>query len=194
MKKRLGPQSRCYPMPIPLVLSGMGNDATMFAVAWMTVCGSNPPALAMVVGRRHHTVALIRETRAYTVNFAPASLAREVDYCGLVSGRDHHKVAETGLTLAPSSVITPPIIEECPYNLECRYVEEIELATGSLMMVGEIVEAHADEEVLTDDGKSADPGKLDPLVYFTGTREYFRLGEHVADAYSVGRELMEERE
>jgi len=181
-------------MPIPLVLSGMGNDATMFAVAWMTVCGSNPPALAMVVGRRHHTVALIRETRAYTVNFAPASLAREVDYCGLVSGRDHHKVAETGLTLAPSSVITPPIIEECPYNLECRYVEEIELATGSLMMVGEIVEAHADEEVLTDDGKSADPGKLDPLVYFTGTREYFRLGEHVADAYSVGRELMEERE
>jgi flavin reductase (DIM6/NTAB) family NADH-FMN oxidoreductase RutF len=192
VKQRLGPQNRCYPLPVPLVLSGTGNDVSMFAVAWITVAGSNPPAIAMVAGRRHHTVALIRETRAFTVNFAPSRLAREVDYCGLVSGRDHKKAAETGLTLVPSAVVTPPIVDECPYNLECRLVEEIELATGSLMIVGEIVEAHADVEVLTEDGKSADPGKLDPLVYITGTREYYRLGERVADAYSVGRELMGE--
>ena len=189
MKKRLGPQNRIYPMPIPLIMSGVGDEASMLALAWITCAGSKPPAVAMVMGRRHHTLALIRETGEFTVNFAPTRLATEVDYCGLTSGRDTDKVADTGLTLVSSAVVAPPLIAECPFNLECRLMGEIELPTGSLMIVGEIVETHANEDVLDETGEKPSVALMDPLVYITGEREYWTLGEKIADAYSVGKTL-----
>ncbi len=194
MKTRLGPQNRLFPAPVPLVLSGTGDEASMLAVAWATIVGSKPPSLAMALGRRHHTVDLIERTGEFTVNVPPVSLAEEVDYCGLVSGRDVDKTARCGFTLLPSAVVGPPIIEECPYNLECRVSETFDMPTGTLLVVGEVLEAHADAELVRENGRDVDIARLDPLVYITGNREYFRLGERVADAYRIGRRLDEESE
>jgi flavin reductase (DIM6/NTAB) family NADH-FMN oxidoreductase RutF len=189
MKKRLGPQTRLYPMPIPLVCSGTGDEASMLAVAWMTIVGSKPPAVGMVIGRGHHTLELIRDCREFTVNFARASMAMEVDYCGLAKGEKVDKWVKTGLHPAPSAIVGPPLIEECSYHLECRVMSEIDLPTGSLMVIGEILEAHADEDVLDETGASVAVGDMDPLCYVTGIREYWSLGEKVADAYSIGKSL-----
>ncbi|GAB4277758.1 MAG: flavin reductase family protein [Coriobacteriia bacterium] len=190
MKKRLGPQTRLYPMPVPLICSGTGDEANLMTVAWVTIAGTKPPAVAMVVGRRHRTLELMRECGEFTVNFASASYAMEVDYCGLAKGRDVDKWEATGLTKAPSAVVSPPIVAECPYNLECRVMQEIDLPTGSLLVVGEILEAHADEDVLAESGEDVSVEAMDPLCYVTGVREYWRLGEKVGDAYSIGKSLM----
>ncbi|MDA3937304.1 MAG: flavin reductase family protein [Actinomycetota bacterium] len=189
MKKQLGPQRRMYPMPAVLVVSGTGDRASMLTVVWVTLAGSKPPALALVVGRRHHTLELIRECGEFTVNIPSTAIATQVDYCGMVSGRDHDKVAESGLTFAPSNTVGPPVIQECPYNIECRLMQEIELPTGSLMLIGEIVDTQADESVLNADGTAADVALIDPIVYASGNREYWSMGEKIADAYSVGAEL-----
>lgn len=189
MKKRLGPQTRLYPMPIPLVCSGTGERANMLAVAWVTIAGTDPAAIALVIGRTHHTMELIRETGEFTVNFARASLATEVDYCGITHGHDTDKWEATGLTRAPSAVVGAPIISECPYNLECRLIDTFDLPTGANLVLGEIVESHADEEVLDERGTSVSVAAMDPLCYITGIREYWSLGEKVADAYSVGKAL-----
>jgi flavin reductase (DIM6/NTAB) family NADH-FMN oxidoreductase RutF len=58
------------------------------------------------------------------------------------------------------------------------------------LVLGEIVETHADEDVLTSDGK-VDIGLLDPLLYVPGTQEYRGVGSKVADAYTVGVPLKE---
>ena len=54
------------------------------------------------------------------------------------------------------------------------------------LVLGEILETHADEDILDADGTGVDVGKLDPLVYIPGAREYRGLTGKVADAYSVG--------
>jgi hypothetical protein len=41
------------------------------------------------------------------------------------------------------------------------------------------------------DSNVIDVGALDPLVYIAGAREYRRLGEKVADAYSAGKRFSE---
>jgi len=71
-----------------------------------------------------------------------------------------------------------------------------EVAVGSYVVVlGEVVEAHADEAVLLDPSDTiVAMGALDPLVYIAGAREYWRLGSKVADAYSVGRKFSAEHE
>ena len=188
MKKRLGPSERLYPMPCPLVLSGTLGDADALACAWIAIGGSTPPTVMMALRRTRRTLELIRATGEFTVNTPRADSAAVVDYFGTTSGRAHDKFAECGWTLEAASVVSAPIIAECPYNLECRVTTEVEVGEY-VIVIGEILEAHAEESILDDAGANVDVARLDPLIYIPGTREYRRIGEKVADAYSVGKTM-----
>ena len=188
MKKRLGPSERLYPMPCPLVVGGTAEENDLLAVAWINIVASTPPSIAMGLRRTRRTLELIRTTREFTVNVPSTSMAAVVDYCGLVSGRQHDKVAETGLTLAPGAVVNTPIVEECPYNLECRVTHEVPIGEY-VLVVGEIVESHADQDVLDATGEKVDVTALDPLVYIPGLREYRGLTPKLADAFELGKSI-----
>ncbi len=187
MKRRLGPNERLYPMPCTLVVGGSMDDAGVLAVAWINIVSSTPPTVALGIRESRNTLELIRSSNSFTVNIPPASLAKQVDYCGLVSGRGTDKFADTGMTLEPSAVVEAPIIAECPVNLECRLSEEVVVGSYRVLL-GEVVETHADAELMADpDSDLIDVGRLDPLVYIPGSREYRRLGEKVADAFEIGK-------
>ena len=189
MKKRLGPTERLYPMPCPLVVGGTMQEADVLAVAWINVVSSTPPSVAMGLRNTRRTLELIRATGEFTVNIAPTSLATQVDFCGLVSGRKYDKFAQTGLTLAPAAVISTPLIAECPYNLECRVTNQTQVGEYTVV-IGEIVETHAEESILDEAGEKVDVDALDPLVYIAGTREYRGLTPKIADAFSIGKALI----
>jgi flavin reductase (DIM6/NTAB) family NADH-FMN oxidoreductase RutF len=193
MKKRLGPTDRIYPMPCPLVVGGTIQRADALAVAWIGVASGKPPSVSMAIRRTRHTLGLIRETGEFTVNIPRAADAAVVDFFGIVSGRDHDKFAESGWTLEPASVISTPLIAECPYNLECRVTHELDIGEY-VLVVGEVVESHAEETVLDATGEKVDVSALDPLVYIAGSREYRRLGERVADAFSSGKAIARDAE
>jgi flavin reductase (DIM6/NTAB) family NADH-FMN oxidoreductase RutF len=185
MKRRLGPTERLYPMPTPLVVGGSGDRISVMTVAWIAIAGSTPSSIVMAVRSTRHTLALIRETGEFTVNIAPVALAEAVDYCGIVSGRNADKFADTGLTPAPGTVVATPVIEECPLNLECRVLQEV--ANGDyVLVIGEIVETLADERIL-DAKDRIDVDAMDPIVYIPSTREYRGLTPKVADAFKIGR-------
>lgn len=189
MKKQLGPLERLFPMPCVLVVGGTAEKADALAAAWINVVASTPPTIAMGLRRSRRTLELIRETGEFTVNVPDTALAAEVDFCGITTGRKTDKFAESGLTLAPGVVVGTPIIEQCPYNIECVVRQEVEIGEYVLVL-GEIVETHAEERVLKDaDGDVVDMEQLDPLVYIAGAREYHRLGGKVANAYTVGRSI-----
>jgi len=189
VKRALGPSDRLYPMPSPLVVAGTLESADTLAVAWIGIASATPPSVAMALRGTRHTLEHIRKQGDFTVNVPSTSLAPLVDYCGLVSGRDHDKFAETGLTLAASSAVTSPMIEECPYNMECRVTHEIEIGQY-VLVIGEVVETHAEEAILDESGTRVDIEALDPLVYIAGLREYRALGRRVADAFSVGKTVV----
>jgi flavin reductase (DIM6/NTAB) family NADH-FMN oxidoreductase RutF len=188
MKKRLGPSDRLYPMPVPLVCGGTMQDADACAVAWLGICATNPPRIAIALRESRHTLERIRATGTLTVNTARADDAAVVDYFGTTSGSTTDKWAVSGWTLEASVAIEAPRITECPYQLECRVTHEIELGSH-VLLVAEVVESHADEGVLDETGTKVDVALLDPLVYIAGSREYRRLGEKVADAYVIGKTI-----
>jgi len=190
MKKRLGPVERLYPMPCPLVVGGTLEHADTLAVAWINIVSSTPPTVAMGLRESRYTLGLIRGNGSFTVNVPTTAMAAQVDVCGTTNGRTTDKFAVTGLTLAPSAIVETPLIEQCPFNLECRVVEEVRVGSY-VVVIGEIVEAHAEEGILSDpDGTVVDVAALDPLIYIAGSREYRGIGAKVADAYSVGKTLM----
>jgi flavin reductase (DIM6/NTAB) family NADH-FMN oxidoreductase RutF len=191
MKKRLGPVEWLYPMPCALVVGGTREAADTLAVAWLNIVSSTPATIAMGLRRTRNTLALIRATGEFTVNVPDTALAAAVDYCGTTpGGRGRDKFADCGLTLADSAVIGTPIIAECPFNLECRVTQEVAVVEY-VVVIGEVVEAHADDCVLREGTDLVEIEALDPLIYCAGVREYRKVGPKVADAYQIGRQIKE---
>ncbi|MDH4140524.1 MAG: flavin reductase family protein, partial [Coriobacteriia bacterium] len=155
MKKRLGPSERIYPMPSPLVVGGDAERCGAMPVAWIGVASATPPSVSMALRKTRHTLELIRLTGTFTVNLPSTDLATQVDYCGITTGRGCDKIADAGLTTSPSARVDAPIINECPYNMECRVTHEIEIGEY-VLVIGEVLETHAEERILDETGKKVD--------------------------------------
>ena len=54
--------------------------------------------------------------------------------------------------------------------------------------VGEIVDVKADQEVLDPHGLP-DAEKVRPIIYDTGTRNYFGIGQLLGKGFSIGKDL-----
>jgi flavin reductase (DIM6/NTAB) family NADH-FMN oxidoreductase RutF len=175
-------------MPALLVAVKTGEDtANIVTIAWAGIVGGNPPMMALDIAQSHYSAPFIDKEGNFTVNVPSGKQAVETDYCGIVSGRqDPNKPATCGWTMVPSTQISSPMIAECPLNFECRVVRKLE-AGASKFYLAEILETHVDESALDANGK-IDAVALDPLI-FTPDGQYFRLGERVAKAFSVGKTL-----
>ncbi len=193
MKRRLGPSERLFPMPCPLIVSGTLEHANLFAAAWINVVSSTPPTVALGIRKTRRTFEFLQETGDFTVNVAPTRLVAQVDYCGLATGRNEDKWAGSGLHMQDSDAVSSPMVAECPYNLECVVREKVEIGDYTVVLA-EIVESHADESILTPDGKTVDIDALDPIAYIAGSRQYRGLGPKIADAFQVGKSLRESYE
>jgi len=81
----------------------------------------------VLVRPSRYTYTLMEETGEFTVNVVPPELKEAATYCGTVSGRDHDKFKDKGLTQIPSLKVKPPIIKEGILHFECRVVYKSDL-------------------------------------------------------------------
>ena len=116
-----------------LVSSGKKGSSNVMAIGWgtMGIIWKKPLFLVLVRPSRH-TYGLIEETGDFTVNVVPPELKEVATYCGTVSGRDHDKFKEKGLTAIPSLKVKTPIIKECILHFECRVVYKSDLIPSEL--------------------------------------------------------------
>jgi len=162
-----------YPVPVALVTcvddSGRPNIVTL---AWVGVVCSEPPQIGIAIRPDRYSHALTEESGQFVVNIPSENLLSAADICGTLSGRDIDKFARTGLTPEPASQATPPLIAECPVNMECMLRQKLPLGSHDLF-IGEVVAVHVDSTVLTEKGR-IDFAKAKPITYNQG--EYWGLG------------------
>ncbi len=160
------PGTWLYPLPVVLVTcQGRGTQPNIITAAWAgTVC-SEPPMISVSVQPRRYSHGLIKERREFVVNIPTASQAEEVDYCGLVSGRDVDKFEACGFTPEESRRVSVPGIKECPVQLECK-VHSIQTLGVHDLFIGEIQAVVHDPAVIAN-GR-IDPKAADPLIYVMG--------------------------
>lgn len=192
MKSQLGQTDIFFPVPAALIVGGTNENADVATIAWVGMLSSTPPIIGVSFDRRRHTLELIRSTKEFTVNIPGAGYYMETDLCGLVSGRSINKFKKAGLTPIAGSKIETPIIKECPFNLECKVVQEIQLGDYILLM-GEIVETHIDEDKVefVNNRPKIDISKVNPLVYCATVREYWDLGKKLGNAFQSGKDLLD---
>jgi len=175
-----------FPHPV-FVIGSYNEDGTpnIMTASWSGICCSRPPAIAVSLRPATLTHGNIQRTGCFTVNIPGRAHVAEADYAGLVSGREGDKFAALGLTPQPSQLVDAPCVAEFPFWLECRLLKSFELGMHT-QFVGEIVEAKVDEDTLDEQGRP-DISRVAPLIYASGDRSYYAVGERIAKAFSVGR-------
>jgi len=177
MKVELPPFRPIYPSPAALITSadeaGKPNVCTIGECFNISI--RQPVIVGIAIAPPRYTNELIRRTKEFVVNLPTAKLVREVDLCGSCSGRTADKFALTGLTPLPAVKVRPPLIAECPINVECRLLR-VETMGDHDLFIGEVVAEHASDDALTPDGK-IDVAKLDMLLY--SNNQYWSAGHYL---------------
>lgn len=170
------PSTALFPVPVVLVTCvDEKGKANIITLAWAGNVCSDPPQIGISIRPSRYSHDLVSRSKEFVVNIPTASIVRETDYCGTVSGRNVDKFAETGFTALPASQVKAPLIKECPVNIECRVKQVVSLGTHD-MFIGEVLAVHIDEEFLDKEGK-ADIAKVNPFSY--NHEEYWTLKEKI---------------
>lgn len=185
MKKNLGMVNALYPSLNTIVGAHVDGKPNFLTVAHVGILNhGNPQYISIGLGKTHYTNQGIHANRQYSVNLPSASQVVETDYVGLVTGKNTDKSGV--FELFYGELEAAPMIAACPVSMECRLHSVVDFPTHDVF-VGEIVATHADEAVLKE-GK-IDLAAVDPLLFDMSSIAYYRLGEKVAGAWNVGKQL-----
>lgn len=186
-KTKMGPQPWLYTRPVVLVGANVNDKPNFAAVAWAGIACGEPPMISVALRHSRYTLKGIRQNMTFSVNTPSTDMVKETDYCGIVSGSKSDKVKVCQFKVFYGNLKGAPLIEQCPVNLECEVAHILDLGSHALI-IGRIKETHVSENCLTD-GKP-DIRKIKPMIYDSmPSSKYHAIGEFVADAFSIGKEL-----
>ena len=175
-RKSLTPAPMFFPTPVVLVScvdeTGKSNIITL---AWVGVVNSEPPMVGISIRPGRFSHGCVSRSKEFVVNLPSEEMVRKVDACGILSGRETDKFASMGWKQVPALKVRPPLIDECPVQMECRVRETVSLGSHDLFL-GEIVALHVKEEVQKEKDR-IDITKALPLVFCPGANEYWNLGK-----------------
>ena len=182
MRKNLGANPYLFPQPVMIIGTYDENgEANAMNTAWGGIVGMNEIVMSLA---SHQTTDNLMRSKAFTVSMADADHVAACDYVGLVSKRkEPRKMEKAGFTTTKSAFVNAPVINELPLALECELIKVVD---G--MILGRIVNVCADERIVGEDGKIS-LEKFSPITYDTVNLRYYRLGECVGKAFSVGNTL-----
>ncbi|NYZ79127.1 flavin reductase family protein [Candidatus Micrarchaeota archaeon] len=131
-----------YPRQVILATSRSGEKSNIITLGWHCPLSFKPPLVGISVGKTRFSHSLIQKEREFVVSIPTESMLEKVLLIGSKSGRDVDKFPEFGLTPLQATAVKPPLIKECPINIECRVVAELDAGDHTLFS-GEVVASHA---------------------------------------------------
>ncbi len=152
---------------VVLISTGDGERDNLFAVTWNMPVRKDPPMMALMSSKRHHSWELISKTGEFGVNVMHADHASALLGCGSVSGRtEPDKFARFALNRTPAQLIRAPLVSESVASLECRICQVVDMGASALL-IAQIIAGHGDPLHFVDGFWSFDNG-LRLLHHLTG--------------------------
>ncbi|WP_335872438.1 flavin reductase family protein [Bacillus sp. 2205SS5-2] len=192
MHKVINPKILYFGTPVVLVSTrnadGSNNLAPISSVWWM--------GQSCMVGMSGNskTVENLLIEKECVLNLPSVELVEKVDRLALLTGKtpipqykkdmgyqfEKNKFEIAGFTKQPSREVNAPRVKECPVQLEAvvKNVYSFEQPSAMKAIEMNIVKAHIESSLLTDDGKNhIDSDKWKPLIM--SFCEFYGLGEKV---------------
>ena len=183
-KKKIGADTYLYPMPTTIVGANVNNKANFLAIAYCGIVQHNPPMISVAIGKQHYTNQGIKKNKTFSVNIPSEEMVKVTDYVGIKSGKTIDKAQL--FELFYGELETAPMIKEAPLNLECKLIKTLDFGGMNEIFIGEIIETYAEEEILTRG--LPDIKKIKPILFSMHDNNYWKVGEHLGQAWSIGFE------
>jgi flavin reductase (DIM6/NTAB) family NADH-FMN oxidoreductase RutF len=175
--------SSVVPRPIALVSTVSSDGVRNLApFSFFNVASVKPPMLLFCPQRKpddreKDTLRNIRATREYVINIVSDSFAPMMNRAAAMVPPDVDEWELSGLTPLVSEIVKPERVSESKIHFECRLHQIIDLgdkAGSGSIVVGEVVNIHADDSVM--EGAAVDADRLDAVGRLGGP-EYSRIRE-----------------
>lgn len=189
-KMRLGKKTLLYPMPVVLVGANVNGKANYVTIAYCGIIHPKPPMVSFVSHKGHYTNAGIKENETFSVNIPSEAMVGVTDFVGINSGKD---IDKSILFENFYGVLgTAPMISECPVNLECQLSKTIDFGGIGEIFIGEIVETYSEEKYLTNGVPNIK--KINPIVFSMYDKNYWKVGDHLGQAWTIGKQFRPSRD
>jgi len=182
MNKLLRSENCLYPSLVVIVGANVNGKPNFLTVAWIGILGHN--TIGMGLNKSHYTNKGIKENETFSLNIPSENMVKETDFVGLVSGKNHDK--SNIFKVFNSKLLSVPMVEECPINMECKLVSIVDNGSHDIF-IGNIVQTYCSPNVLIDN--NVDLSKVHPLLFSMYEPGFWSLGNFVAKAWDVGKEL-----
>lgn len=174
-KRPMKGSAQLSPVPAVLVTCADGEKDDVLTVAWTGITCTHPPMTCISLRPERYSYGIIKKTGEFVINLPPSTLVKEVDLCGMKSGRDLDKITACGFTPIPANKVKAPLLAEAPLCLECKVKQILPLGSHD-MFLAEIVSVDADEALFNTEGRLC-MEKAGLLAYAHGA--YYTLGKRV---------------
>lgn len=178
-----------YLMPQPAVVIGSyaeNGQPNMMTAAWVGVCNSTPLSIAVSIRPSRMSYDNIMHNKSFTINIPSVKLIPQMDYVGVISGKDEDKFQRLGLTAIKGAFVNAPTIEEFPISIECELVDTV-IMDSHTQFIGKVVNTSINPQFLNHDG-SVNLEALQPVVY--QENKYYTYGVPVAGAFDAYKSLI----
>lgn len=172
MKQKWKGSTLLAPLPAVLVCCSDGEKNNVITVAWTGIINSHPPKTYISLRPERFSYEFVDKNGTFTINLPTEEIVKQLDLCGVKSGRDIDKFKLCNFTAEKCLDIDCISIAECPVSLECKVTDKVHLGSHD-MFIADIVSVSVDEKYIRDGKLCLDKCKL--VTYAHG--EYYGLGK-----------------
>ena len=167
-------KSLVVPRPIGWISTISASGKTNLApYSFYNAVGDDPPMVMFCTNGPHKEGPLkdsrinAEETGEFVVNLASYDLREQMNKSSMHVERDVDEMELAGLTPAPCNLVKAPRVQEAFANLECIYLQTVEMPSWdpvnvNSMVIGEVVGIHIRDEAIT--GDRVDIARIRPLA------------------------------
>ncbi len=148
------------PRPIALAstLSAEGIR-NLSPFSFFNAFGSNPPTVAFAPNRRgrdgtvKHTYLNAVATGEFVIAGVSHAMVHQMNVASAEWADGVDEFPKCGLTPRPARLVKPALVEESPFQMECRLQQVVELGSGpgsGLMLIGQVLAFHVREDCFSD--------------------------------------------
>jgi flavin reductase (DIM6/NTAB) family NADH-FMN oxidoreductase RutF len=145
------------PRPIGWISSLAADGSVNLApYSFFNALGTHPHLVMFSSEGRKDSASFAGETREFVANLVGRDLAEKMNASAVDAPRGVSEFDYAGLTPVPSRLVSPPRVGEALAALECKVTDILEpkgldgRPAGNVIVFGEVVGVHIDEQVLTD--------------------------------------------
>ena len=171
------PGTLLAPVPAVLVSCGTMEKPTALTIAWTGIICSDPAKTYISVRPERNSYNIIKESGEFVINMMPSTLVRSLDYCGIKSGKNEHKLSKMKLYPQESNTVSAPQIAQAPISIECKVTEILPQGSHD-MFIAEITSVNIAKDLIDEKGK-LHIEKAGLMAYAHG--EYFALGRKLGN-------------